>query len=312
MIQNFLVVAGQVITLFLLMGVGFVLAKLGKLNKGGTTQMSTLILYVVSPCVIFHSFESGAETVGGADLLIFGGAYLASVLLLAAGGQLCFRRQPPERQGPLRFGLTYGNNGYMGLPLLEATLGPQAVIYGAVSGLMFNLLMWTHGVGVLGGKVTPLKALVNPATLGFYAALPVFFLGWRPPDPVDTTIGYLASLNTPLAMVVIGAQMADADLKSCLTDRKLYGVAAYRLLLSPMVPLLGLTPLLNLGLDPLLYAACVIVCAVPSAGVTAIMSQRFGKDTAVAAQLVSLTTLLSMFTLPVYAVAAKTIAGIIP
>ena len=49
MVESFLVVAGQVATLFLLIGVGFVLAKLGVLTPEGTSQMSTLALYVVTP-----------------------------------------------------------------------------------------------------------------------------------------------------------------------------------------------------------------------------------------------------------------------
>ena len=310
MLLNFLIVAGQVVTLFLLMGVGFVLARLGKLNRDGVSQMSTLILYVVSPCVIFHSFENGGAAAGGRALLAFGAAYTVCTLILAAGSLLCFRRQPPDRRAPLRFGLIYGNNGYMGLPLLEATLGPTAVVYGAVSGLMFNLLMWTQGVGTLGGRVTLRKAVVNPAAIGFYASLPVLLFGVRPPEMVDSTIGYLASLNTPLAMIVIGAQMAWADLRAGLRDWRFYGAAAYRLLLSPLVAVLLLTGLLPLGLDPMLYCACVIVCAVPTAGVTGIMAQRFGKDTAAAAQLVSMTTLLSMLTLPVFTVLARTVSGL--
>ena len=58
MIESFFVVAGQVVTLFLLIGVGYVLARLGLLRPDGASQMSTLALYVVTPCIMIRSFET--------------------------------------------------------------------------------------------------------------------------------------------------------------------------------------------------------------------------------------------------------------
>ena len=56
MFANFLTVTGQVATLFLMMGVGFVLGRLGKLTEEGRGQMSYLLLYIVTPCIIVDSF----------------------------------------------------------------------------------------------------------------------------------------------------------------------------------------------------------------------------------------------------------------
>ena len=116
-------------------------------------------------------------------------------------------------------------------------------------------------------------------------------------------------MNTPLAMIVIGAQMAGADLKRSFTSPRLYGVAAFRLLAAPLVPMLCLLPL---RLDPMLYCANIILCAVPVAGATGMLAQRFEQDPAVAAQMVTLTTLLSVLTLPLMAVAAQSLSGILP
>ena len=67
--------------------------------------------------------------------------------------------------------------------------------------------------------------------------------------------------------------------------------------------------LLPFHLDPLLYTAVVILSAAPSAGVTSIFAEQFGRNTAAAAQLVALSTLLSILTLPLFAVAARFLAG---
>ena len=83
MLSNFALVAGQVVTLFLLMGVGFVLAQLGKLYPDGVSQMSTLVLYVVTPCVIIHAFAI-ERTDGMVRLLLeFAAVYALSTLFLS-------------------------------------------------------------------------------------------------------------------------------------------------------------------------------------------------------------------------------------
>lgn len=307
MITSFFVVDSQVVTLFLLMGVGFVMAQLGKLHTDGVSQMSTLVLYVVTPCLMISSFEVERTEGMVGTLAAFFAAYTVSTLLCLAAAQLCFRHEPPDRRAPLRFGMIYGNNGFMGLPLVLSILGQEALIFGVVSAVAFNFLMWTQGVKTMGGKVTLRSVVVNPATVGMVVGLTLFFTGWRPPAMVDNAVGFLADLNTPLAMVVIGAQMAGADLKVSFTSRKLYGAAAVRLLLAPLIAMAALLPF---RLEPMAYCACVILCAVPTAGATGMFAQRFQRDTAVAAQLVTLTTLLSVITLPLFAVLAQQLSGL--
>ena len=123
----------------------------------------------------------------------------------------------------------------------------------------------------MGGKVTLRSALVNPATVGTAMGLTLFLTGWRPPAPVDNTISFLADLNTPLPMIVLGAQMAGADLRTAFTNRRLYLVAAVRLVAAPLIALLVLLPL---RLEPMSYCACVVLCAVPPAGATAMFAQK--------------------------------------
>ena len=307
-IGNFFVVASQVVTLFLLMGVGFVLAQLGKLHTDGVSQMSTLVLYVVTPCLMISAFEVDRAPDMVETLGVFFVVYAVSTLLGLAVAQLCFRNEEPDRKAPLRFGMTYGNNGFMGLPLVHAILGQDAVLFGVVSAVAFNFLLWTQGAKTMGGKVGPRAILVNPATIGAVIGGFLFFSGLRLPSMVNNAVSFMADLNTPLAMVVIGAQMAGADLKVSFTSRKLYGAAAVRLLIAPLIPLVLLLPL---RLPAMSYCACVILCAVPTAGATGMFAQRFGRDTATAAQLVTLTTLLSVITLPLFAVAAQTISGLV-
>ena len=307
MLESLLLVAGQVLTLFLLMGIGFLLARIGKLTEKAVSELSFLVLYIVIPSAIIQSFqvERTAELIrtllmGGAVMAVFYGIHLAV-------GQLCYRKQPLDIRGPMRFSQVYCNTGFMGLPLLSAILGEEALIFGGLAIVMFNLFQWTHGVRIMGGRVSLKSTLVNPGTVGLAVGLFLFLTGWRFPGPVSKAIGYVSDLNTPLAMMVVGAQMARADLKSTFTRPILYGSALYKLAAAPAIVLLVLLPL---KVDPILFCACVILNATPTAGVTGMLAQTYGRDTVVSAQTVTLSTLLSILTLPVFATLARTLTGI--
>ena len=204
--------------------------------------------------------------------------------------------------------MIYGNTGFMGLPLIQAVLGTEALVFATTPYILFNVLSWSHGVAVIGGRanISAKKLLLNPGILGSAAGLALFFLNLRLPPLAGDAVHYLGSLNTPLAMVVIGAQMAGTDLAATFRSAKLYAASAMRLVVFPLTALLLLLPL---HLDPLMYATYVILAATPTAGVTAIFAQQYQRDTAAAAQLITLSTLLCVATLPAFAALAQALRG---
>ena len=217
-----------------------------------------------------------------AALAAMTGVYVVYMLL----SQLLFPREGEEHRGILRFAAVYGNAGFMGLPLIQSALGQEAMMAAVVGLAVFNTVTWTQG---------------------FAAGLLLFFTGWRLPGPVDAAVGYLGSMNTPLAMVVIGGQMAQADLRKVFATRKLYLASAVKLLGIPLITALVLLPF---RIDPVIYVAAVILAGCPTAGATSLFAQSMGKDAALAAQQVTLSTLLCLATLPAAAVLAQLLANL--
>lgn len=310
MLEYFLTVIAQVITLFLLMAVGYVLGRLGRLNSEGCAQLTFLLLYVVMPCVVLDIMQVHPD----AQLLL----EMGESLVLTVGLYLCFsamalllgRKADPAARASLRFGAVYGNVGFMGLPLAEAVLGSESQIYVVVTLVVFNVYSWIHGVLVMGGRraLSPRRAILNPGTIALVLGLPFLLLGLRLPGSLSTAVGYIADLNTPLAMIVIGAQMSAMDLPATLRQARLYTVSLVRLVVMPVFAALVLLPF---HLSPLLYCTMVILSGAPAAGTTSMFAQRFGQDTAVAAQMVSLSTLLSVVTLPLVAVLAQQLSALL-
>ncbi|MBP1737228.1 MAG: transporter [Oscillospiraceae bacterium] len=299
MLNYFFTVAGNVVTLFLMMGVGYFFARRGQFCQDAISQMSHLLLYIVAPCITISQFQTDADPTVMVSLGIGLLAIFSSYFIMVPISQLLFRKQPEGSKSALRFCCVYGNTGFMGLPLLQAIFGEQALIYGVVGLVAFNICQWTHGVMVMGGSLSLKKAILNPGVIGTAIGLFFFFTGLKLPSMVGDSVSFMADLNTPLAMVVIGGQMAAADLAATFKRAKLYAAAAVRLLLAPAIMTLVLYPF---HLDPLIYSICVVLAATPAAGGTAIFAQQFNRDVSTAAQLITLTTLLSVITLPIWAV----------
>ena len=264
---------------------------------------------MVAPCIIIDSFQTDYDPALLKTLALGVVVELVFFFLYAMIAKLFFRKEEPNVKLPFRFGSMYGNTGFMGLPLIQAILGNDALIFAVVALMVYNLVMWTHGYMMMSGSAKGFSiknAVLNPGVLAVAAGLPLFLTHTTLPGPLHSAVSFLGSMNTPLAMVVIGAQMARADLKTTLRDKKLYEGAFVKLLLIPLFTAAALLPLRS---NVLLYTATVILAATPSAGSTSMFAERFDRSPERAAQLVSLTTLLSIATLPVMAVLAETLAG---
>ena len=304
MLDQFFVVFGQVITLFLLMGVGFVLGRMKKFSAVTTSELSVLLLYVVTFCVSIDTFQTDWDMellyTLGVGTVALGVCYFFYIVLLEA----FFRKDPRDLQAPLRFGAIYGNCGFMGLPLVKAVMGDEALIFAMIFITMFSVMSWTHGVVLMNGKgaFSIKKAVLNPGVLATAVGLVLMLTGLRLPQPVNNAVVAIGELNSPLAMMVIGAQMARGDLLHTFREPKLYLASAIKQLLIPAITAAVLYPF---HLDPMFYVTCVILAGTPVGGTTSMFAERFGRNTERAAQLVTLSTLLSILTLPLVAVLAE-------
>lgn len=307
MLSDFLIVVGQVLTLFLMMGIGFLFAKLNWFSIATSNQCTKLILYVVGPCIIITKLQIEANTQVVHTMLMAALGMALTYIVMIPLSQLLFRKEPADTRVVRRFGIVYANNSFMGLPLLAGVLGEDALLFGVISMLVFFLFQWTHGVLIMGGKLNLRSAVLNPGIIAILIGVFFFAVGFRLPSPVYNAMEFMGDLNTPLAMVIIGAQMARADILGVLKKPKLYLAAALKLLFVPGITCLLLLPL---HLEPLSYCACVVLAACPTAGVTAMFAQMFRRDEETAAQMVTLSTLLSIITLPVFAVLARQISGL--
>ena len=306
-IADFLIVCGQVVTLFLMMGVGYVLTKQGWFTEETSAQCTRILIYVVVSCIIITQLQIEADMDVIRSMLLSAVGMAAPFVIMLPLVQLLFRKEHPDTRIVRRFGMVYSNSSFMGLPLLAGILGESALLYGVISMLIFTLFQWTHGALTMGGKFSLKRMVVNPGMISVAIGLVLFVTGLRLPAPVNNAMEFMTDMNSPLAMVVIGSQMARADILSVFKKPKLYLAAAVKLIIVPAIVCVVLLPL---ELEPISYCACVVLAACPTAGTTSMFAQMFGRDVETAAHMVTLSTLLSVITLPVFAVLARQIVGL--
>ena len=304
MLDSLGLVSKQVGILFALMVVGFLCNRRKLLNAVAIKGITELLVLIVTPCVIVHSFiqQKFAVSLLG-DL---GWALAVSVFAHAAGAAiafLCLHDRNENRAGVLRFAVIFSNAGFMGIPLEYALLGADGVFFGAMYVVVFNLLCWSLGVAVMcrGMKDVGLRALfINAGTVGVTLGLPFFLFSLKLPEVVGRPVEMLADLNTPLAMIMVGWYLAETDFRPVLRCGAAYGVAALRLVAVPLVVIAAFVgvracvPTLN----PVMAVAISTAAAAPTAALTTVIAARYDKDVSAATSLVSGTTLLSILTMP--------------
>lgn len=299
MLESFLIVGQQVAVLFILIFVGFGCAKSGLLKKAAVDGMTDLVLYIVTPCILITSFqrEFDHKMLGalGVALLTAMGFHLLNIVF----AHTLVRDREKRRESVLRFGLVFSNAGYMSLPLQNEMLGADGVFFGAAVVAIFNLLAWTYGLVLMGGDIKLInfrKLIFNPGVMGVIIGLAFFVFSFELPSVIVSPMEKLAALNTPLPMLIIGFYMAEAKIVPVLKDFKVHLVMLLRLL---AVPLVMLAVLLALGVrDRTLVVACVIAACAPSAAMTTMFAAKFNQDTPLSVGLVSLSTLVSIVTMP--------------
>ncbi len=290
--------------MFALMLVGLLCRRARFLDEGTVRHLADLAMYVVTPCVIVQSFARPFERplLRGFLVTIAAAAGIMGVSLALA--YLFFRKTTGERERRrrvLRFGVVFSNCGYMAIPLVQALLGEEGVFYAAAYQAVFNTVVWTVGVWMVtggrgedGARVKLRTIFLHPAILSVAVGMVLFLFSVDLPSVLARPVGYLAALNTPIPMLIIGYYLADLRPRDLFSHADEWGMVALRLL---AVPLLALAALRALGVRGSVLVTLVLCAASPVATISTMFQAKFAGDPVLSSRTVSLSTLLSLLTL---------------
>ena len=302
--QNCLIAVKQVVILYIIVAGGYVCDKTKVFTEKTARACNNLLFCAITPCVIVNSFlttEFSADTARGL-LLAAGCAALTHVTGIVLSLPF-FRDTKKPNNGIFKFASVYGNMGYMALPLAQAVLGSEGVFYCSAGIIMFQVFCFTHGAWVMsrGGetnaKFDPKRLLLNPGVIAVCIGLPLFLLRLKMPEVVTKPISFVGSMNTPLAMLMLGTYISNAGMKTLFKNKEQYLVAAVKIIAVPLA-VYGVLRLTGLVTGALL-TACIIQASAPSANNTVMFAAKYDRDTGVAAKTVSFVSFASVLTMPV-------------
>jgi len=304
MMEAMMVIVGKVAVVLILIAVGYAVTKLGWITERGASEVTTLLIKIVTPCLIVNSFLGSTDSLKLSEMalaLVVSGLAIGLALVLSL---FTFRKEPPERQKVLRFAVIFSNAGFMGIPLVESIVGSKGVIYGSFFVVAFNVICWTYGYSMMSGgaKMNLKTVLLNPGIVGLLFGLPIYFLKLQLPAIISEPVSFLSNLNTPLAMIVIGSYIARVDLHSFISDMAVYKMAALRLVAAPA---LYLVLLLFIRPEPDLLVSTVIQASAPVAANAVLFAVQYHQDSALASKAVAVSTVFSIITIPIFTILAQ-------
>ncbi len=310
--QNVLIASEQVAILYVLVAVGAIADKVGIYTEKVAKSCTDLLFYIITPAVIIQSFlslEYSPDTVKGLFTALACGFVLHVVS--AAISSLVFNKGNMDEGCIYKYSCAYGNCGYMALPLAGAVLGEEGVFYCSAVIISFQIFSFTHGIYTInkgnGGEKVKFnfkKLILNPGVISVIIGLPLFLLSVKLPNIIASPINYIASLNTPVAMLIFGTYIANTNFKTIFKNWRIFAVALVKLII---LPLILLTAFRLVGISGTLLVALSISAGAPTANNTVMFAAKYDRNTGLASQTVAVVSFISIITLPVMIALAQAV-----
>lgn len=302
MMETALIMLRQIAIMALLVLVGIVLFRKGFLSEQGTKDLGVILIRVIIPVVIVKSYittytQERVTQLGLSFLL----ALISYVVAMLISWFVFGKRHRIEN-----FAAAFCNAGFIGIPLAQALIGEDGVFFVAASIALLNLFQWTYGVYIMTDNKDAISAktiVKNPVVIAIVIGMILFLTQIPVPVLVVNTLGYIAGMNTPVAMILLGTYMAKLPFKRLFLERRAYLCVLFRLLVIPLVTLL-IFKLIPVG-DKTAMLAIFLTAATPVGANICVFAQQNDCNYALSVITVCLSTLLSAVTVPLLVSAAQ-------
>lgn len=279
---------GVVAPILIIAGIGYWIEKAGP--NLDSASMSALVLLVGTPALVFSSLTSTDlpdATLFQMSVGALCASAVASVLAFAflGGLGLNVRTYLPS--------LTMPNSGNIGLPVALLAFGDQGLAVGVAFFFVIAILQYTVMPIVAAGAFSIGRILREPLIWAVSAALLFKISGLQPPDVISQTTKLLGGMMIPVMVILLGAAIARLEVRDLATSILL---AVARLVIGVIA---GLAAVVIVGASGIVAGSLFLMASMPSAIVTYVLIQRYGRDPEKVAGLIVTSTLLTFAVLPV-------------
>lgn len=294
-------VIAKMITLVSLMFIGFFCCKLKLTSAAFNKQVSGLVMNVFLSATILKSVINVEPTMSNGEIYQIVALFFLMMVIAGLIGFVAAKvlRIPKEQEGVILCLITYMNTAFVGFPIVETVYGPEAVFYASLSGIPFNLMIYSVGTmtlcgGTTGEKIPFRKMLTAPLIVTLISAV-IFTFRIPFPKVVEDTVSTLAGATIPMSMIIIGTSLGEVPIKEALLDWRNYIVSLVRLVICPIVTYSILSRFID---SEMIVGIITIMAATPSAMVLTVLCIQYERDDSMASRGIFISTVLSALTIP--------------
>lgn len=319
--QQFNIIISQVAVMMIMVFIGYLAGKKGYLPENTGGFLSKVVIRITAPALILStmtSYDFDAKTLSD-GLWVFFFAIIFMLFSLLAGTLFSrFLKLKGSTANVFRVHSMFGNVSYLALPLFKVILGDKAVVIAVFFVLSFELLNWTVGVYLLNKHkglsfAGTLKKFINVNTIACFIGLMFALTGLQHYIQGNNilqavykilynTLNPLGNCTLPLVMLFVGLSTAENPAGSFFAIFKKPVTLMLTLLKLLLIPLVSLAIMLLLGdlVDPLVRTIVILDLAMPCGTIIVALSAEYGSNYQLATDNVIYTTVLSLFTLPLF------------
>lgn len=301
----------RVFGIFSLIFVGYITYRRGIFGKDAKDTLTKLLLNITAPCMAAYSIYSKELSdklvQSTVQVLIVETLYYALGVIIAFLIVKFLKFDPVSQWGVYIAAMIATNNGFMGFPVTEAIFGDD-IFYLLV---MINIPTCVFFYGIMpmvlnigrknseGNWKSNLKLMLNPAMFGITIGVIFMLIQYRPPEAIDSVVKYLSDATIPISMIVVGVQLGESNLREIIKDKYVNITSIMRMIIIPIITFLAVhfIPFLNEDVKLIIVFSSIF----PTAVVTAAISVQQNIEGNKAAEIVSITTAISLATIPISA-----------
>jgi len=293
--------------IFILIGLGWVLQQKKRFSPQTVKEINFFLFWFALPSMLFRGIL-GSDLSVLQDMSVVVATWLPYLVTLVIAWVTFARREPPNQAAVLMLCAARGNQFLAGIPIIALAMGTRGVeaatLILAISMVVMQVLTLGAGQLALYGSVswgtlknTCVMLLKNPLFMACVLGLVCASAGLNTsslPVWMSATLSILADVSTGMALVLIGAGMSLNNIFKNIIS--VWKIALFKLVVFPAVTYVIFT---GFGLSQDMIQAGVMLAAMPAAVNIAVVAQEMGMDGEHCGMSVTVTTFLSLFTLPV-------------
>tara|TARA_R110002049_G_scaffold283442_3_gene463497 strand:+ start:157 stop:1077 length:921 start_codon:yes stop_codon:yes gene_type:complete len=265
--------------------------------------LTDLVFYILLPALVLDVIWR-APLDGSSLQISFLAACGITIGLSAMWLVMRYLKASKQQTGALLLAAAFPNATYLGLPVLDQVLGAhtrvtvlQYDLFACTPILLSFGMLLAQYYGDNNSEVHPLRALLKiPPLWAVTIGISLNLMGIEQPEILDSGLSMLAGGVVPLMLIVLGMSIRWDSLRLRFMGL-LFPVVLITLVLTPFC-IYGLSQLIGLNTD--LIISVVLISAMPTMIFGIVICERYGLDTELYAAAITLTTICSLVTLPLW------------